>query len=770
LTNFSNTGNHYLSRNGPGDLESTRTNSATVTELLITGAVVAIGALVALTFARAYWSRRHAGHSRREETRCPAAVAESAKPADLGRPALDRPEPAPAILNDDELPQVGASGFVAQEPVPPAQEAAIPEGEPEQERSPEGELPPDQGIPAAFPQSEPSSESAPPQPDETVHLAQEAVEIEQEVAKVGLQVRPEPEPAPTNGNPRELHNIEPLVGAHVSSGQQVAGAIPQRGLEAEPASPSGGASPPQIEEGVLTAQKFLSPKEEAIQETEPEQEPEPESETEPITDKDVEQEAPIPTERRRRAPQYRPPSRVAPTRSVQVAQAADTSPTKPEPTAVGNHAARIELRILFDRGGHRCNVSLLPTRPQGAPEECVLSTANGSIELLALEENWYQDIVPADLGSLLRAGFVWTEDCAGMEWMLSGRDIFVFEKGTAHRGFVSCARLVLGREHAVLCTTSRLHEVERILTEAGCGTWSHWGESEGAPQGWFVLGERDNGGHVRGLVPRNPLPPQGSDILDVLRPLPEIEIVLEEGIRLGYNAWLVGEPPAIRVYGAPESTGTVLIDGHEASRSSYDAYTAPGWDEPGTHQVWCGGITSRYSLVAGETNSCAWVAHSFPSQGCSNGRIAICGPLVRSFKDEDSLPNQTDSEVIDLTPNNPVLLGAHPGEIVVAAPRRDVRGARCVASPSFDPIWALPTQPLHCDKELNRILLVGGLVGPGTNLVHIGRKNNRAIQLWCGLIVEAGQKGLSVSPETPAARELWNQYKRRARELRRTKG
>jgi hypothetical protein len=434
------------------------------------------------------------------------------------------------------------------------------------------------------------------------------------------------------------------------------------------------------------------------------------------------------------------------------------------PKTVGDQAARIDLRILFDRGGHRCNVSLLPTRPHGAPEECILASENGSIELSALEDKWYQDIVPADLGSLLRNGFVWANDSSGFEWILTGRELFVFEKGTTHRGFVTCPRLVLGREHVVLCAVSRLQEAEQTLTEAGCGTPSRWSESEGAPKGWIVLGERDNGAHVRGLVPRRSLPHQGSDILDVLRPLPEIEIALEEGVRIEYNSWLIGEPPSIRVYGAPETTNTVLIDGHEAVRSEQDSYIAHGWDEPGTHQVWCGGITTRYSLVAGEANLHPWAAHG------SDRRITVCGPLVGPFKKECLSSDGPDGRIFDLAPSNPVLLGAHPGELIVAASRRDIRGARCIASTSFEPIWALPTQPLQCDKKANRILLVGSLEIPDTAPLKITRKNSRTIALWWRLILEASQKGLPVAPATPAANALWNLYKHRARELRRKKG
>jgi hypothetical protein len=75
--------------------------------------------------------------------------------------------------------------------------------------------------------------------------------------------------------------------------------------------------------------------------------------------------------------------------------------------------------------------------------------------------------------------------------------------------------------------------------------------------------------------------------------------------------------------------------------------------------------------------------------------------------------------------------------------------------------------PLHCHKESTRILLIGGAVAPGADAIHRGRsKRSRAVELWWRIILEASQKGLSVEPRAPAATDLWNQYKRRARELR----
>jgi len=481
---------------------------------------------------------------------------------------------------------------------------------------------------------------------------------------------------------------------------------------------------------------------------------------------------PAPAQPRRRAPRYRPPVRGTPPppslSSVPVGAAPES---KPQSATTRSQSARVELRILFERGGH-CRVSLLPRRPQGSPEECTLSTGNSSIDFVALEEEWYQyvPVTPEDLGVLLRTGFVWTDKATGQEWLLAGRDVFVLATGTTHRGFVSCPRLVLGREHVILCAVPRLQEVEGVLRNAGCHGWRQWGEDDGAPQGWVVLSASGDAGRVRGLVPRVALSPEGSaDILDVLRPLPEIEIALEGGVPLGYSSWLAGQPPAIKVYGDPEHTQTLLIDRQDATRSEQGAYTAPGWDKPGTHEIWCSGTTGSYSLVAIEPGWSPWAAYSFRSSSGSAGRVAICGPLVRPFTNGEPFSETSRRELIKVIPSNPVFLGALPGEVSIAMPRDDIRGAQCIASPPFEPIWALPAQPLRCNKTQSHVLLIGRTVEPkgiAASSPH-PRGNAKAVGRWRQFILDASRKGLSVEPPTQEAAELWDRYKRCARELRR---
>jgi hypothetical protein len=427
--------------------------------------------------------------------------------------------------------------------------------------------------------------------------------------------------------------------------------------------------------------------------------------------------------------------------------------------ARGRQALPIELRLLFERGGS-CRMTLLPRRTSGLPEELTLRTPAGTVDLTALQDDWYQDVAPDDLGALLRDGVVWRSEDTGQEWLLSGRDVFVLAPGTAHSGLVSCARLVIGREHAVVATAPRLPAVEAVLREAGCERWSPLDENDGAPRGWVVL---------RCVKPRAPVPcADTADILNVLRPLPQVEIALEGGICLGYASWLAGHPPAIRVYGDPDHTRDVRIDGQAATLGDDGRFTAPGWDALDAHQVWCNGTTRTYTLVRSEPSSEAWAAFPFPAPGRRGaGRLAICGPLVRAFTDpEDDSEDAATSEVHQLPAANPVLLGSLPGKVLVMCSRPDLRSAHRIALTPFAPVWALPAQPLLCTKKDNRVRLVGPLAEPG----HCPSPPDKSpspsdVDQWCRLIRDAGRKGLAVEPETPAATELWTWYKKYARDL-----
>lgn len=457
----------------------------------------------------------------------------------------------------------------------------------------------------------------------------------------------------------------------------------------------------------------------------------------------------------RPAPEYRAPAGGPPS-PRQLSPPRNHSDNQGEPST-HVQPARVEVRILFQRGGY-CAVSLLASRPSGLPERLTVSSGVGEVVLSELQEDWYEAEVAGGLADLLRNGFRWTDRETGQEWVLSRREVFVLAPGTEHRGFVSCPRLVVGREHLVLCTAAQLAAVEGELREAGCSEWTQLGEDDGVPTGWKVL---------RAVRPQRSVPP-GTEhhILNVLRPLPDIEIALEGGIRLAHNQWLLGYPPEIHIYGDPAHTGEVLIDGEEAIRSRSGGYEAPGWDSEGDHRIWCGNTSKSYSFTRGKSSWERWRAHSFSLPGTNgNGeKLALCGPVVWSGTIE-SHPDQW--RALPVPPSNPVLLGSRPGEVYFAYQRPDVRGAPCLGSPPFNPVWALPARPLQSDKRRDRILLVGEPLAPHNDAGGRQRSGpDGDVERWYQMILNAGRKGLAVEPESLATDQLWRSYKRLARRLR----
>lgn len=456
---------------------------------------------------------------------------------------------------------------------------------------------------------------------------------------------------------------------------------------------------------------------------------------------------------RRNAPRYRAPSGDRSRRRRSPKLRASLQPPDSSPSQ--NRVAAIDVRVVFRRGGF-CDVSLLPRRPPGLPGELVVVAERGDVTLSALQDHWYQEVAPNNIAELLHNGTIWRDPNTGQEWLLSGREVFVLAAGIAHRGFVSCPRLVLGRSHVVLCTSRQVRPVEDALRAAGCSNWTSFKEKDGAPTGWQVL---------RDVFPQEAVPQSGdADIFNILRPLPEIEVVLEGGIRLAYNTWLVDYPPQIHVYGDPDHTGTVLIDGQEATHSEHEGYTAPRWDEEGEHQISCSGTNSSYSLVRSKANWTFWPAHSLEIRNSRNAHdeYEVCGPLVRPVVAGGALERH---QVVQVPATNSVLLGAVPGELSLTYPRPNLRGARCLGIPPFDPVWALPPQPLHCDKRANRILLVADVAAARSNPCSDRVTNRRDLVRWCQLILDASRKGLAVEPASPAADNSWREYKRLARAL-----
>ena len=443
---------------------------------------------------------------------------------------------------------------------------------------------------------------------------------------------------------------------------------------------------------------------------------------------------------------------------------------KPQAThAVGEDPAQrerslpIEVRLRFDSGGF-CSVSLIARRSTGLPEDLTAAARAGEINLRAMQDEWYQDVVPDDLSDVLLDGTVWTQEEADRQctWSLSGRAIYVLADRHDISGYVSQPSLDLGRDHLVLCSASLRGRVEQAILESGSQPATVLDESFGAPPGWVVF---------QGVVPKVPVDPAGeADIFNALRPRPRIEISLERGIRLGHANWLDGYPPSIRVYGDPEHFADVHIDGAPAVCDYDGAYRASGWDSLGSHNVWCSGTSKSYTIVPFEPSWELWEAYAFPIDPGETRRLAVCGPIVRAAATKPKPGGEGASICVPET--NPVLLGPEPGQIAIAVRVSSLRGAPCIASPCFRPVWALPRDPLHCDKKITRVLFVAGTDTaevPGQPGAAQVSDTGADVSSWCHLILDANRKGMMTDPDTKSVRALWLLHKRLARRIWKTR-
>lgn len=457
--------------------------------------------------------------------------------------------------------------------------------------------------------------------------------------------------------------------------------------------------------------------------------------------------------RKRKPRKYKGLARAAPEPRDAAPQPGRTGGEEP---AHRERSLPIEIRLRFDRGGF-CNASLIAKRCAGLPEDLSAVACGGEVNLRAMQDEWYQDVVPDDISSVLRNGTVWTEEGANGQytWSLRGRELYVLADRADISGYVSQPCLDLGRDHVVLCTEPLRSHVEEAIRETGAQPTTVLGEPFGAPPGWIVF---------RSVVPSEPVPPaDDADIFNALRPLPRIEISLERGIRLGYANWLDGHPPSIRVYGDPEHASGVRIDGQVAERLADGAYRASGWDAVGSHSVWCAGTSKSYSIVPFEAAWALWDAYAFPVASGGTQRLAVCGPIVRA-----AVTEPWGSESFSVPETNPVLLGPDPGQIVMAVRASPLRGAPRIASPDFRPIWALPRDPLRCNKKTTRILFVAGTGAPEPEERPGGEPNSgtdAGVVRWCQLILNASRKGMTTEPDSESVRALWLSYKSRARRI-----
>ncbi|HEY5911633.1 MAG TPA: hypothetical protein VJA21_13620 [Verrucomicrobiae bacterium] len=410
------------------------------------------------------------------------------------------------------------------------------------------------------------------------------------------------------------------------------------------------------------------------------------------------------------------------------------------------------MQLVFGRGGFVRYLALAPDRRDGMPGEVEVTGTQGELHLTELREDCYEPVMLSDADNALTQGIEWRGrgDARQWRWVLGGRDLYVLAPGDEFglHGFVSTARLWLNARHVVLATKRLREEVAAALAEAGCAAPEVSDDaSSGVPAGWLLF---------RDVIPTRAVPMGDErDILNALCPAHEIEPHFVGGIRLERNTWLAGYPPRIRFTGEFANGFEVKIDGHLAQRTSDGAFEAPGWDSEGEHRLWFGDQAETYSLCTMEEGWSHWRAHDFGTGA------AICG--ASTCQADATLRRQ-----VRVPASNPLLIGARPGEIFCCYSRDDIRCESLLAMVSFEPVWALPLDPAHADKQSARILLLHPTQPQNDVRVQMrNRAANRKLAAWSAAIREAGCKGLRLTQEDEQTKALWHRYRVTARQLRR---
>jgi hypothetical protein len=400
----------------------------------------------------------------------------------------------------------------------------------------------------------------------------------------------------------------------------------------------------------------------------------------------------------------------------------------------------IRVRLTLDRF-YFCTVTFLPGRTAELNDDVVVKLDTASLQLVA-QEDWYQDLSFSETGRYLRDGFELKgvlSDQRQARWLLKGRDVYVLAFHPRANGFVSATRLLLGRSHVVLCVSNLVGEVETVLKEAGCQGYSKLDETQGLPDGWAGF---------RGVSPTSAIAVETgiSDPFYAIKPASDIEIEFEAGVRLRNSVWLAGYPPKIKLFGQPGAGIKALIDGKEALPAEDGSLVVDGYGLPGSHSVYCGGVSRSYSVEEPPDSWEAWPAYQF-------GEAKICGALVQLPPEEAGRPAFT------VPMSNPLLIGAEPGQVFRCSARSVALWRGFVP---FDVVWALPAQPLTCNKKFARILQFAD-----KPLMPL-RAGIRPL-VWCSAILDASRKGLRIEGGSAQSAERWTEYKKTARSIWRSR-
>lgn len=419
-----------------------------------------------------------------------------------------------------------------------------------------------------------------------------------------------------------------------------------------------------------------------------------------------------------------------------------TQRRKASKSGAANQEQVLELRVgaVSDRHGF-CRFQIVGRRPAGAPAELEAHGGRRTVALSEVADDWYEVVGLNDLPVVMERGIrisASVADGCEVNWALRGRDLYVLAGLQGISRFVSTTRLSIAEDQIVLCREGRAAEVQTILAEAECHGVQVHGREAGAPSGW-VFFRPVNPSRSVAQIP-------GDDVLNLIRPIPDIEVRLEGGLWLRDSSWIAGYPPKIHIAGELPVGTEVMIDGEAAEEREPRVYVTGSSGRPGSHAVWCAGKSASYEICEVDVRWEEWKADSFSRR--------VSGAAVAGAEKANEI-------LISVPTSNPVLIGANPGEVF----RCDKRpGRQWTGLVPFAVCWALPEDALHCDRRLRRVLLVKPIAPVHSVVWRYRRKSASAsILQWCHAIRDCQRKGLTLSPADESSEPLWREYKREAR-------
>jgi hypothetical protein len=430
--------------------------------------------------------------------------------------------------------------------------------------------------------------------------------------------------------------------------------------------------------------------------------------------------------------QYRPPVLSPP--AITRSRATRSTPA----ARVSQNSLEVRLQLMISRAGD-VHAGFLFKRPDDFPPSLALKVRSKEVALSAYGDGWYAAALADQsfVADVLAQGFIASERVTGnlrTSWMLSaGREIYVTATQPGLGGYHFVPRLALGRTQLVLVREHLQPQAMQILAETCGKPVQRFAQDQVPLPGWALLGP---------ALPLKSLAQQpGEDTMNVLRPLPELSILLEGGLCLRGAEWLQGFPPRITVAGPIPDSERVLIDAVAASVDSQGAYEIPGYDSAGDHTIWCAGVSRSYLISRAPQSWEPWRAH--------DGRKgSVCGAQ------SDYQVSNPQARLATVPCSNNVLIGAEPGQVYAGSGQ----GGEWTGIVPFTPVWALPANPFQCRKNAARIMLRAPIP---VARAGASRFKSLTVKAWCRAILDCQRKGLTL--ESPDGAALWDGYVRAAR-------